>query len=181
MGMFTLLSKLPVFREPLPYWVEYKKDDKYKARQEYLKFIKKAKEELKIVCGECDENFYDSNEFLGSLETLLNSNGKIHIAFHKGKTPEEGSRIFKERYVNFNKYLSSLPDVKKENIKLHWLPKRPEQHYLLVDSKHLIVEKPHKNGEPRPIFCVPSNLKEGKWWEKLFDDLIERKGKDLIT
>jgi hypothetical protein len=177
MSLFSLISQTPV-EQNFPYWVPFRNDEgKYSARDEYLNFIKRARSEVKIVCGECDPEFYDSQEFINVLNTHLENGVKFYLAFHKGENPKEAGRIFKERNPKFMAKINSLPSDKRAMVKLYRLPRRPEQHYLVIDARHLVLEQKHKNGEARSTLCVPDRPNEAKGWSELFESLINKKGK----
>ena len=182
MGMFSLINEMRI-RQGAPYWIPHLHFGKYLAREEYLHLIESASLEIKVVCGHCEPSFYNSPDFISSIDGLIDHwQGNVSIAFNKKATDRNGAEdIFREENKKLFEYFSSLSPDLKERFKLIWLRKRPEQHYLIIDRKSMVFESKHKEGEPREIYCVLENKKEAEKFLVFYNQLIKAKGEYLFA
>lgn len=139
-------------------------------RDAYIDAIGEFTWNLKIVAGEANSKLFNQAEFAGAIEKTLRKNREatFKLVFHKKESKNEARKAFEEE----NSHLLDLRNKYPEQVYIHWAPKRPRQHYAVIDDQVVILEQPHHPaGEPF-WGSIIRDRKIATDWEKHFDEYV---------
>ncbi len=139
-------------------------------RQAYIETIRDFNKGVKMVAGEANGKIFDQEEFFSVLREGLRENpeAQVSLVFHKEGDIDKARLAFEQD----NPHLTNLKRQFPDKVHLWWAPKRPSQHYAVVDDNRVLFEQPnHRRGKPwwGNIVMDSSIAKE---WERRFDKYV---------
>ena len=129
--------------------------DPEQTRWKYIKSIGEFKTSVKIVTGEANGKLFDRTELADVLREGLikDSNATVRLIFHKDENKDKPCQDFEIE----NEHILDLKRDFPNSVHLYWAPKRPAQHYAVIDDKTVIFEQ-------------PDHPSEGVFWGKIVKD-----------
>jgi len=132
------------------------------------KMVNVALKRVVMITGELDPQLYEFTSLPQTIENGLKRGVEFGIVFHKdGANFQEA----KQRFLFENKKIAALARSYPNLLHLYWRSKRPESHYLVVDSDALFLEESHKPYRPRRAIAKSHSIHLGKKLEERFDEL----------
>lgn len=149
-------------------WLSQKSPDE--SRKSYVDAVSKFTKELKIVTGEANSKLFDLKEFADAIDVVFSKEPEavFKLVFHKNNSEAEALEDFKRNNTHFCELRAKYP----ERMKIYWTPKRPRQHYAVIDNKVVILEEPnHPSSQPFWATIVKDEEISADW-EKRFDTYV---------
>lgn len=167
--MGTVLNFLSVGRaRQREEWLSQKKPDE--TRDAYINAASKFTTELKVVTGEANGKLFEKKEFTDAIDRVLrkNINATFKLVFHKRDTEAEALEDFRKE----NPLFTNLKERYPKQVHIYWTPKRPRQHYAVVDNRLVILEQPH-HATLEPFWATIIHDSEiSTRWENRFDTYV---------
>lgn len=145
--------------------------DPERTRASYVELVANARISVKIVAGEANHQLFDREDFGFAIGRLLFDNPKstVMFIFHKENEFGAAKRLFQEK----NKQLYALKQEFPDRLHIYWSPKRPRQHYAVVDNGALAILEQPSHPRNKPFWAtVTSNMTRAKEWSKRFDEYV---------
>lgn len=143
----------------------------HETRNAYIDAIGEFANKLKIVAGEANSKLFNLAKFARVIEKELgkNSVATFEMVFHKKDSEDEARDDFRKE----NPLLVDLRNKYPKQVHFYWAPKRPRQHYAVIDDEMVILEQPHHPaGEPFWATII-RDYEIATDWEKHFDEYVE--------
>ncbi len=137
-------------------------------RWAYIETVRNFKRVVKIVVGEANGKLFDREELKSALTEGLreNSQSTVHLIFHKSDDKDQAIVGFKKD----NPLLVALKNAFPDRVHMFWAPKRPRQHYAVIDEQRVIFEQPNHPANKAWWGSIVVNTTIAREWERRFDE-----------
>jgi len=145
--------------------------DPERTRASYVELVASARISVKIVAGEANHQLFDREDFGFAIRRILSDNPKsmVEFIFHKDNEFVVAKSAFQEN----NKQLYALKQEFPDRLHIFWSPKRPSQHYAVVDNGVLVILEQPSHPRNRPFWAtVTYNMTRAKEWSERFDGYV---------
>ena len=145
--------------------------DPERTRASYVELVANARISVKIVAGEANHQLFDREDFGFAIRRVLsvNPSSTVELVFHKDNEAVAAKSAFKEN----NKHLYALKQEFPDRLHIFWAPKRPRQHYAVVDNGVFALLEQPSHPKNKPFWAtVTSNMTRAKEWSKRFDEYV---------
>lgn len=140
-------------------------------RQDYISTIRGFHKKVKIVVGEANGKLFNRQDLGLALRQGLEKHAQADVTFvfHKDDDQNKACDDFRRE----NGIIAQLKQDFPDKFHLYWAPRRPRQHYSIVDDAIVFFEQPnHAAGEPWWANIV-ENKQMATDWGGRFDEYIE--------
>jgi phosphatidylserine/phosphatidylglycerophosphate/cardiolipin synthase-like enzyme len=141
------------------------------ARKELLKLLKGAARELQVVWGEGDHDFFEQDDTLEALRSLLASGAAISIIFSKDVPNIQAAETELERANPKLWKLWGLFESSRKRFKLYWRQRKLQQRYAIVDGRDLYRENPKYKPN---LTIITHNEELASTWARRFEALAKK-------
>lgn len=140
----------------------------------YKKLLMKARDEVKIVCGECNPELFEQEGIIEALRILLQCGGQVDLVFAALNQENPNNQAI-TRFHHDNPRLCELLAEYPTKARLYLMYQPSKLYYTIVDKKHCFFEDVHDAYWPRKSHARFDDEKLGKAWESRFDQFLKIK------
>jgi len=140
-------------------------------RWAYIETIRDFGRTVKMVAGEANGKLFDREELVSALGEGLRENPQstVHLVFHKTDDKNEATVAFEKE----NPLMVDLKNKFLDRVHIFWAPKRPRQHYAVVDDERVIFEQPNHAANKTWWGSVVENTVIAGEWAGRFDEYVK--------
>jgi len=157
--------------------VEYiSKEQQEKSKERFNELIKNAQNEIWVVAGELNPEFY-GKEFAEAITQKIKMNNafRVRLLFSKDvNTETEIIDKIKEENDDVVSAFKQFPD----NIEMYRANRRPQFHFDICDN-NVYLERKHKANAPRAVLAVRDNEKLAKEYKEHFGRMLAKR--DIVV
>ncbi len=140
------------------------------SRWAYIETVRNFGWGVKMVAGEANGKLFNREELVSVLTEGLREHPQatVELVFHKDDDKARACIMFEEE----NSLMIRLKREFSDRVHIFWAPKRPRQHYAVVDDERVIFEQPNHPPNKPWWGNIVMNTSIAQEWERRFDEYV---------